>query len=71
LLKVDTRLLGMGPRIAGAAIYATGIVWLVSAPLADALAGVTVLRAELYLGVIGLVALVSYGAMLLGLGWKR
>jgi putative peptidoglycan lipid II flippase len=71
LLKVDARLLGMTPRIVLAAVFATGVVWLISIPLADALAGVSVFRAELYLGVIGIIALVSYGTMLLGLGWKR
>jgi putative peptidoglycan lipid II flippase len=71
LLKVDPRLRGVTPRLVGAAVYATAVVWLISGPLADALASVTLLRAELYLGIVGLVALVSYGAMLLGLGWKR
>jgi putative peptidoglycan lipid II flippase len=71
LLKVDARLIGMTPRMVFAAVYATGVVWLTSGPLADALAGVAMFRAELYLGALGIVALLSYGAMLLGLGWKR
>lgn len=71
LLKVDARLLGMTPRILVAALFATGVVWLTSGPLTDALADVSRFRAELYLGVIGLIALVSYGTVLLGLGWKR
>ena len=71
LLKIDGRLIETAPRIVLAAVYATGVVWLVSLPLADALASITLLRAELYLATIGLIALASYGAMLLGLGWKR
>lgn len=71
LLKVDARLLGMAPRIVLAAAYATAIVWLVFQPMADALSGLPYLKAEAFLGVIGTVALASYGAMLLGLGWKR
>ncbi len=71
LVKVDERLLDMTPRILTAAVFATGIVWLISVPLAETVAGVPMFRAELYLGVIGLVALLSYGVMLLGAGWKR
>ena len=71
LLNVDARLTGMTPRMVFAAVYATAIVWLISGPLSEALAGVTTLRAELYLGVVGIVALLSYSTMLLGVGWKR
>jgi putative peptidoglycan lipid II flippase len=71
LLAFDQRLIGSAPRIAAAAVFAAVVVWLVSVPLADALAKVTVLRAEILLGAIGLIAAVSYGVALLGLGWKR
>ncbi|MFM9862898.1 MAG: murein biosynthesis integral membrane protein MurJ [Micropepsaceae bacterium] len=71
LLTFDKRLTDLAPRIVVAAVYATGVVWLISQPLADALASITFLRAELYLVIVGLAALTSYGVMLLGLGWKR
>lgn len=71
LLKADARLIAMSPRIVLAALFATAVVWLVSEPLANALGEVTLFRAEFYLGAIGLIALVSYGTMLLGAGWKR
>jgi hypothetical protein len=70
-LKADARLAGMTPRIMLAAAYAAAIVWLVSAPLAAALDGVLNFRAELYLVAVGTIALLSYGVMLLGVGWKR
>mgnify|MGYP001194031506 CR=1 FL=1 len=71
LLKIEDRLLRGGPCIIGAAVFATLIVWLIGAPLGDALAGVTVLRAEIYLVLLGLAALASYAVALIGLGWKR
>jgi putative peptidoglycan lipid II flippase len=71
LLKIEDRLLRGGPCIIGAALFATLIVWLIGAPLGDALTGVTVLRAEIYLVLLGLAALASYAVALIGLGWKR
>lgn len=71
LFKLDERLVRLAPRIVLAAAYATAVVYLVSAPLGSLLAGVAYLRAEILLGAIGIVALVSYGVALLGFGWKR
>jgi putative peptidoglycan lipid II flippase len=71
LLKLDERLTVGGPRIVAAAAFAAVVGWLVSAPLNDALSAVTFLRAETYLAVLGIVALLSYGVALLAFGWKR
>jgi len=70
-LKLDARLTIGGPRIIAAAVFAALVSWLVAAPLGEALAGVTFLRAESYLALLGLTALGSYGVALLGFGWKR
>jgi putative peptidoglycan lipid II flippase len=71
LLHVDPKLVGAAPKIVIAAVYAAAVVWLMAQPLSNALAGLPAFRAEVYLGLIGVIALVSYGTMLLGLGWKR
>lgn len=71
LLALELRLTVGGPRIFGAAAYAALVVWLGSWPLAEELAGITFLRAEIYLVTLGLITLVSYGVALLGFGWKR
>ena len=70
-LKLDERLTVGGPRIIGAAAYSALVAWLVAAPLDAALSGVTVLRAEIYLALLGVTALLSYGVALIGFGWKR
>jgi putative peptidoglycan lipid II flippase len=71
LLVVDERLTHGGPRIVGAALYSAVVVWLVCWPLAEALAGITFLRAEIYFVALGVLTLASYGVALLGFGWKR
>lgn len=71
LLKLDERLVRGAPRIVLAAVFAAVVTWLVGPPLAEALSGVTFLRAEMELAILGIVALVSYGVALLGFGWKR
>lgn len=71
LLKLDARLISGAPRIVAAAVFSAVVTFLALAPLGQALEGVTVLRAELYFIVLGMIAVVSYGVMLLGLGWKR
>jgi putative peptidoglycan lipid II flippase len=71
LLKTDNRLIASAPRIVLAGVFATAVVWLITEPLASALSGMTFLRAETYLAILGVAALLSYGTMLLGLGWKR
>jgi peptidoglycan biosynthesis protein MviN/MurJ (putative lipid II flippase) len=70
-LKLDERLTGGGPRIIGAALYAAAVAWLIAPCLQAVLSGVTTLHNELYLALLGLVALFAYVVMLLGLGWKR
>jgi putative peptidoglycan lipid II flippase len=70
-LKLDERLTAGGPRIIGAAVFAAVVSWLVTAPLDQALAELTFLRAESYLALLGIVALTSYGVALIGFGWKR
>ena len=47
------------------------MTWLAASPLSEALAKVTFLRAEIYLVALSVVAFASYGAALLGLGWRR
>lgn len=71
LLNFDERFLAFAPRVVAASVYSTGVVWLLSQPLGAALSTATSFRAEIYLAIIGLSALASYGVMLLGLGWKR
>lgn len=70
-MKLDERLTVGGPRIVAAAIYSAVVAWLVAGPLDAALAEVTFLRAEIYLALLGMSALLSYGVALIGLGWKR
>jgi hypothetical protein len=71
LLKLDERLISGGPRIILAAIFAAVVTWLAGPPVGEALSGVTFLRAEIQLAVLGIIALASYGVALLGFGWKR
>jgi putative peptidoglycan lipid II flippase len=71
LLVLDERLTYGGPRIIGAALYSAAVVWLASWPLADELAGISFLRAEIYFVALGVLTLASYGVALLGFGWKR
>jgi len=71
LLKLDGRLIAGAPRIALAALVAALTTWLMAPPLAQALSGVSFLRAEINFIVLGVIAVVSYGLTLFGLGWKR
>jgi putative peptidoglycan lipid II flippase len=70
-LNLHERLTAGGPRIVSAAVFAGVVGWLAAAPIDDALAGVTFLRAEAYLALLGIVTLTSYVVALIGFGWKR
>lgn len=71
LLKLDERLSVGGPRIIAAAAYAGVVSWLVGGPVSDALAGIAQFRNEIYMILMGAIALASYGVALLAFGWKR
>jgi putative peptidoglycan lipid II flippase len=71
LLVLDNRLSFGGPRIIISAGFATLIAGLCLDPVTVALAPMQTLRAETILASLGLIAFVSYGIALVGLGWNR
>jgi putative peptidoglycan lipid II flippase len=71
LLKLDERLLGGGPRIIAAALCSGFVAWVAVQPVAEALTSLAYLRNEIYMVTMGMIALATYGIVLLGLGWKR
>ncbi|MCE9524396.1 MAG: murein biosynthesis integral membrane protein MurJ [Alphaproteobacteria bacterium] len=70
-LKLDARLTTGTLRMLAAATYAGAVAWLAAPPLHEAMAGMTFLRAELYLLALAVLGFASYVVALLGLGWRR